>query len=36
MSFFFIRDWDAKGGSQGTPEVTGKFGLGVKNKAGES
>ena len=31
----FIRgDWNAKVGSQGTPGVTGKFGLGVQNEAG--
>ena len=30
----FIRgDWNAKVGSQETPGVTGKFGLGVQNKA---
>ena len=27
--FFFIGDWNAKLGSQETPGVTGKFGLGV-------
>ena len=27
---FIIRDWNAKVGSQETPGVTGKFGLGVK------
>ena len=26
---FIIGDWNAKGGSQETPGVTGKFGLGV-------
>ena len=31
-----IGDWNAKVGSQETPEVTGKFGLGVQNKAGQS
>ena len=30
---FIIRNWDAKVGSQETPGVTGKFGLGVQNKA---
>ena len=30
----FIGDWSAKVGSQETPGVTDKFGLGVKNKAG--
>ena len=29
-----IRDWNAKVGSQETPGVTGKFGLGVQNEAG--
>ena len=28
-------DWNAKVGSQETPGVTGKFGLGVQNKAGQ-
>ena len=32
---FIIGDWNAKGGSQETPRVTGKFGLGVQNEAGE-
>ena len=31
---FIIGDWNAKVGSQGTPGVTGKFGLGVWNEAG--
>ena len=31
---FIIGDWNAKVGSQETPEVTGKFGLGVRNEAG--
>ena len=30
-----IRDWNAKGGSQETPGVTGKFGLGIWNEAGQ-
>ena len=30
-----IGDWNAKVGSQETPEVTGKFGLGVRNEAGQ-
>ena len=30
---FIIGDWNAKVGSQETPGVTGKFGLGVQNKA---
>ena len=32
---FNIGDWNAKVGSQETPEVTGKFALGVKNEAGQ-
>ena len=32
---FIIRDWDAKVGSQEIPGVTGKFGLGVQNEAGQ-
>ena len=32
---FFIGDWNAKVGSQETPGVTGKFGLGVQNGAGQ-
>ena len=32
---FFIGDWNAKVGSQGTPGVTGKFGLGVWKEAGQ-
>ena len=32
---FIIGNWNAKVGSQETPGVTGKFGLGVKNEAGE-
>ena len=28
-------DWNAKVGSQEIPGVTGKFGLGIQNKAGE-
>ena len=31
---FIIGDWDAKVGSQETSVVTGKFGLGMWNKAG--
>ena len=30
---FIIGDWNAKVGSQETPEVTGKFGLGIQNEA---
>ena len=33
----FIRgNWDAKVGSQETPGVTGKFGVGVQNEAGRA
>ena len=32
---FFIGDWNAKVGNQETPGVTGKFGLGVQNEAGQ-
>ena len=35
MSFFTIRDWNAKVGSQEIPGITGKFGLGVQNEAGQ-
>ena len=31
-AFFIIGDWNAKVGSQETPEVTGKFGLGMRMK----
>ena len=34
--FFIIGDWNAKVGSQETPGVTGKFGLGIPNEAGQS
>ena len=34
--FFIIGDWNAKVGSQETPGVTGKFGLGVQNEVGQS
>ena len=30
-----IGDWNAKVGIQETPEITGKFGLGVQNEAGQ-
>ena len=30
-----IGDWNAKVGSQETPRVSGKFGLGVQNEAGQ-
>ena len=32
---FIIGDWNAKVGSQETPGVTGKFGLGMWNEAGQ-
>ena len=32
---FIIGDWQAKVGSQETPGVTGKFGLGIQNEAGK-
>ena len=32
---FIIGDWNAKVGSQETPGVTGKSGLGVQNEAGQ-
>ena len=32
---FIIGDWNAKVGSQKTPGVTGKFGLGIQNEAGQ-
>ena len=32
---FIIGDWNAKARSQETPGVTGKFGLGVQNEAGQ-
>ena len=32
---FIIGDWNAKVGSQETPGVTGKFGLGLWNEAGQ-
>ena len=33
--FFIIGVWNAKVGSQETPGVTGKFGLGMQNEAGQ-
>ena len=33
--FFIIGDWNAKIGSKETPGVTGKFGLGIQNEAGQ-
>ena len=32
---FIIGDWNVKVGSQDTPGITGKFGLGVQNDAGQ-
>ena len=32
---FIIGDWNTKAGSQETPGVTGKFGLGMRNEAGQ-
>ena len=32
---FIIGDWNVKVGSQETPGVTGKFGLGMQNEAGQ-
>ena len=32
---FIIEDWNAKVGSQEIPGVTGKFGLGIQNEAGQ-
>ena len=34
LYLFIIGDWNAKVGSQETPGVTGKFGLGMRNEAG--
>ena len=34
-SLFITGDWNAKVGSQEIPGVTGKFGLGVQNEAGQ-
>ena len=34
-ALFIIGDWNTKVGSQETPGVTGKFGLGVCNEAGQ-
>ena len=33
--FFIIGDWNAQVGSQEIPGITGKFGLGVQNEAGQ-
>ena len=35
MSFSSIRNWNTKVESQEIPGVTGKFGLGVQNEAGQ-
>ena len=32
---FIIGDWNAKVGSEETPGITGKFGLGIRNEAGQ-
>ena len=32
---FILGDWNAKVGSQEIPGVTGKFGLGIRNEAGQ-
>ena len=32
---FIIGDWNAKVGSQETPGLSGKFGLGIQNEAGQ-
>ena len=34
-ALFITGDWNAKVGSQEIPGVTGKFGLGVQNEAGQ-
>ena len=34
-ALFITGDWNAKVGSQETPGVTGKFGLGIQNEAGQ-
>ena len=35
VGLFIIGDWNAKVGSQETHGVTGKFGLGMRNEAGQ-
>ena len=35
MFFCIIGDWNAKVGCQEIPGVTGKFGLGIQNEAGQ-
>ena len=32
---FIVGDWNAKVGSQETPQLIGRFGLGVQNEAGQ-
>ena len=32
---FIVGDWNAKVGSQETPGITGKFGLGIQNEVGQ-
>ena len=32
---FIVGDWNAKAGSQETPGIAGRFGLGVQNEAGQ-
>ena len=34
-ALFIIGDWNAKVGSQEIPGITGKFGLGMRNEAGQ-
>ena len=34
-ALFIVGDWNAKVGSQETSRVTGKFGLGMQNEAGQ-
>ena len=34
-ALFIIRDWNSKARSQETPGITGAFGLGVQNEAGQ-
>ena len=34
-ALFIIGDWNAKVGGQETPGITGKFGLGIRNEAGQ-
>ena len=34
-AFFIIGDWNAKVGSQETPGITGKLGIGIQNEAGQ-